>query len=518
MEGETILRVEGLSKQFGGVKALEDVDFELKKGEFLGVIGPNGSGKTTLLNLITGYVKPDSGKVICRGKDITGLAPYSIANMGISRSFQMVRPFYNLPAYKNLIIPLYSPRVRNLRGGKYGGKYGKRDNVAIDLLEDVGFERDSLVPYKVAGSLPHGYLKRMELARCLALQPDLIMLDEIFSGMSMSEVAATLPIIERLREEGLSIIMVEHRLRELVRIADRLLVLNFGKKIAVGLPHEVIESEAVREAYLGTEREPERIILEPKRKGQTEKTLEVRNLIVFFENAAALNDISLEVRKGEIVGVFGSNSAGKTTLMNTISGLIIDMKKKEDRKGGVRITVFGEVEFEGEKVTKAQPYERVQKGIVLSQERHPVFPDCSGEENLKIGAHLHRGSELKGRLEFVYSIFPTLKELRRRKAGFWSGGEQQMLSIGIALMANPRLLLMDEPLLGLSPALQQDFVRVMRQIREEGITILVAEQFARPFLHMVDRGYVIENSLLVLTGKGQELMDNPEVKAAYFGV
>ena len=248
---ETILRVEGVSKRFGGVVAVEDVSFELKRGELLGVIGPNGSGKTTLVNLITGFVKPDSGRVIYQGRNITGKMPYRIAELGIARTFQMVRPFYQLPAYKNLIIPLYSPRVRRLRGGKYG----ERDDVAVDLLEEVGFERDSFVPYKVAASLPHGYLKRLELARCLALRPELLILDELFSGMSMSEVASTLPIIERLNEEGLTIIMVEHRLRELFRVADRVIVLNFGRKIADGPPRQVMESEEVKAAYLGSEAE-----------------------------------------------------------------------------------------------------------------------------------------------------------------------------------------------------------------------------------------------------------------------
>jgi len=246
--------------------------------------------------------------------------------------------------------------------------------------------------------------------------------------------------------------------------------------------------------------------------------LEIKNLMVFFENALAINDLSLEVHRGKIVGVLGSNSAGKTTLMNTISGLIIDMKKKEDRKGGERITVLGEIRFEGEDITDTKPSERVKKGIVLSRERHPVFPDSTVEENLKIATYLRKDPQIKKSFEFVYTVFPRLKELRKRKAGFCSGGEQQMLAIGMALMTKPRLLLMDEPLLGLSPAMQQDLIRAIKEIREEGVTILVTEQFARPLLPIIDRGYVIENGTLILTGTGKELMDNPEVKAAYFGL
>jgi len=246
--------------------------------------------------------------------------------------------------------------------------------------------------------------------------------------------------------------------------------------------------------------------------------LETKNLMVFFENALAINDLSLEIREGEIVGVLGSNSAGKTTLMNTISGLIIDIKRKEDRRGGERITVLGEVRFEGEDITNTEPDQRVKKGIVLSRERHPVFPDSSVEENLRIAAYLRRDSEIKKTFDFVYSVFFHLKGLKNRKAGFCSGGEQQMLAIGMALMTKPRLLLMDEPLLGLSPVLQRDLTRAIKQIREEGVTILVTEQFARPLLPIIDRGYVIESGILALFGTGQELMNNPEVRAAYFGI
>ena len=246
---EPILRVTNLSKKFGGVKAVDGISFDLEEKALLGIIGPNGSGKTTLVNLITGFVRPDSGKVFFKGREITRFMPYRIVNSGIARTFQMVRPLYKLPTFKNLIVPLYSPRVKKLRGGKYG----ERDEVAVDLLEEVGFERDSFVPYKVASTLPHGYLKRLELARCLAVRPDLIILDELFSGMSLSEVASTLPIIEKIKEEGKTLIMIEHRLRELFRIVDRVLVLNFGKKIDEGSPQEIKNNEEVKKAYMGTE-------------------------------------------------------------------------------------------------------------------------------------------------------------------------------------------------------------------------------------------------------------------------
>ena len=245
----TTLRVENISKLFGRVAAVDHLSCEVRKGELLGIIGPNGSGKTTLVNLISGYVKPTSGRILYNGKDITRTAPHKIVCMGISRTFQMVRPFYQLPAYKNMIIPLYSPRIRQLAGGRYGD----RNAVALDLLEEVGFERDAHVAYKPAGTLPQGYLKRLELAKAIALSPDLLILDELFSGLSLAEVASIVPVIEKLRLAGKTIIMIEHRLKELFRIADRIMVLNYGQKIAEGASAEVMESEAVKKAYLGSE-------------------------------------------------------------------------------------------------------------------------------------------------------------------------------------------------------------------------------------------------------------------------
>ncbi len=247
--------------------------------------------------------------------------------------------------------------------------------------------------------------------------------------------------------------------------------------------------------------------------------LEVQNLMVFFENAMALNDFQMEVREGQVVGVIGSNSAGKTTLMNTLSGLIIDMRIKEKRRGGERITVYGKVLLEGEDITKTRPSERVKKGIVLCRERHPIFPESDVLQNLRMAGYLRKRREIQETISYVFELFPALVPLKSRKAGFMSGGEQQMLAVGMALVAGPRLLLLDEPLLGLSPMMQHLLVDAIKGLKaRSGITVVISEQFARPVLPMIDFGYIIENGMLTLTGTGSELMDNPEVKAAYFGI
>ena len=253
MSDQPILEVKEVTKTFGGILALNRVSFDIHEGEILGIIGPNGSGKTTLINCITGFIKMTSGRVLYQGKDISGKPAHKIADMGVTRTFQIMRPYYSLPAYKNLVIPLFSPRAKRTGGWRGGGKLGDRNTVGIDILEEIGFERDSFVPYKLASTLPTGYLKRLELARCLALKPEMILCDEVFSGLSMSEIASMVPLIERLQMDGITLIMIEHRLRELFRVANRVMVLNFGEKLIEGTAEEVMASEKVKEAYFGSQ-------------------------------------------------------------------------------------------------------------------------------------------------------------------------------------------------------------------------------------------------------------------------
>jgi branched-chain amino acid transport system ATP-binding protein len=245
--------------------------------------------------------------------------------------------------------------------------------------------------------------------------------------------------------------------------------------------------------------------------------LEIRNLMVFYENALAVNDLDLDVDEGEVVGVFGSNSAGKTTLLNTIGGLTLHLRQREQRKGGMRITINGKITLGGEEIGDLSPRARVERGVVLCRERHPVFGDSTVEENLRLGGYLRPRRELKGSLEEVFQIFPPLVRLRKRRAGMLSGGEKEMVAIGMALVARPTLLLLDEPLLGLSPHMQSEVVRAAKEISGRGVTIVISEQYARPIMPIIDRGYVIENGNLVVSGTGAELMENPEVKSAYFG-
>jgi len=247
--------------------------------------------------------------------------------------------------------------------------------------------------------------------------------------------------------------------------------------------------------------------------------LEATGLMVFYENMLALNNVSIRCGQNQIVGVFGANSAGKSTLMYALSGIMLDIQRKEQMAGGERITMAGSIRYGDREITGLKPSQRARKGIVLCPERRRIFNESTVLENLKIGGYLAKPSQAKETMAYVFKLFPALDKLKNRVGGFLSGGEQQMLAIGRALMAQPKILLLDEPLMGLSPLIQAILMRATREIRNErNISIVVTEQYARPVMPIVDYAFILENGSAVLEGTREELMDNPDVKAAYFGV
>ncbi len=240
-----LLEVQNLTKSFGGLTAVNNVNFHIDEGEIIGIIGPNGAGKTTLFNLITGFLKPDSGNVKFNGEDITRLAPHKIVNKGIARTFQVVRPFRHLPVIANVMVALKSPRgARKIEWLK------TMERKAVDMLEDVGLTELMLEPAENVG---HGDLKRLEIARALATEPDVLMLDEPFGGLNPLETDYLIKSIQRMHLDNPTrgIIVVEHKLYALMKIVKRVIVLHKGEKIAEGKPEEIAKNEEVIEVYMG---------------------------------------------------------------------------------------------------------------------------------------------------------------------------------------------------------------------------------------------------------------------------
>jgi branched-chain amino acid transport system ATP-binding protein len=238
-----ILEVINISKRFGGLTAVDNVSFKVEATEVLGIIGPNGSGKTTLFNLMTGFLKPDKGSIIFNGTNIAGKKPHQIANMGIIRTWQLVKPFLRMSVLDNVLVALY---VRN--GIIKGEDEYRLVERATEILELVGLNHRK---YATAETLPQGEKKRLELARALATEPRVLMLDEPMGGLTTTETNEIIRVVEKIKESKITVILIEHNMKVIMNICDRIIALNNGKKIAEGSPQEVSKNSEVLKAYLG---------------------------------------------------------------------------------------------------------------------------------------------------------------------------------------------------------------------------------------------------------------------------
>jgi branched-chain amino acid transport system ATP-binding protein len=497
-----VLEVSGLSRTFGGLRAVDGVSFDVREGEIVGLIGPNGAGKTTLFNLVTGFLAPTAGHVRFRGADITRWSPDRVAAAGIARTFQNIRLFREMPAAENVVIGRHLRTAATLADAVFATpryRAEERDTRARahELLALVGLADRAAVP---ARSLAYGDQRRLEIARALAMQPRLLLLDEPAAGMNTAETQALMTLIRRLRDErGLTVLLIEHDMKLVMGVCDRIVVLNFGRKIAEGAPHVVRSDPAVIEAYLGTQTTRLRDV---RTASPGAPVLSVDTVTAGYAAGDVLHDVSLEVGAGQIVTLIGANGAGKTTLLRTVSGLV--------RPRG------GEIRLRGSRVDGARADRIVSLGVAHVPEGRQVLARMTVLDNLRAGAFARRGS-IERDLTALLTRFPELGERRLQIAGTLSGGEQQMLAIARGLMARPQLLMLDEPSLGLAPRIVERIFAIIREVNGEGTPILLVEQNAQLALETADHGYVLETGRVVRHDRADRLLGDEAVRRAYLG-
>ena len=490
------LEVRDLGITFGGIKAATAVTFTAPPGKVTSVIGPNGAGKTTVLNLIGGFYRPDSGSIRLGERELAGRAAWKVARAGIARTYQTTKLFATMSIIDNVLIALRRGRLGSMAAD--AASRGDRD-AAEALLAFVGYHGSLSTP---AGDLPHVDRRLVEIARALAMRPRVLLLDEPAAGLMRSDKDALSRLIRRIADLGIAVILVEHDMLLVMGISDAVIVLDAGVRIAAGSPIEVRHDPRVLKAYLGGGEMRARPRATPW-SGAHDAVLTTVKLTAGYGAAPVLDNVSLDVRPGEMVTIIGSNGAGKSTTMRAISGLLRP--------------VDGAIVLDNVPINELETHQIARRGLALVPEGRQVFPELSVLDNLVLGAHSRKDADRDDEIAGLLERFPRLKERLTIRAGLLSGGEQQMLAIARGLMAKPRILLLDEPSLGLAPAMINELFDILAGLRDEGVTILLVDQMAALALTVADRGYVLELGKIVRSDNATGLADDPELEAAYLG-
>ena len=497
------LQVHDAGKRFGGVAALQGVSIDVPAGSIYALVGPNGSGKTTLLNLITGYYPGDSGQISVAGAAIEGRSADKLARDGIRRTFQTPKLVPGLSVLENVMLGSFSSEQAGLAAVAFDFPSARRERAerraeALRYLRFVGLDARAEMP---AGEVPHGQQRLAEIARALVARPRLLLLDEPAAGLSMNELDGLVELIRSISAIGTTVVIVEHHLDLVASLAAQVTVLEQGRVLASGAPAAVFKDPRVIAAYMGASGQAIQTVKPTDPAAPA--LLQVESLSSGYGRVAVIEGLSLSVMPGRICAVVGSNGAGKSTLLKTLSGLLAPSA--------------GRIVYAGQDIAGMAPQHIVGLGLVHVAENRRLFRQQTVRDNLEMGLYgtgLGSAEEAR-RYDQVWTLFPALAERPDILAGALSGGQQQMLAIAQALMRSPRLLMLDEPSLGLAPVIVDQVLEILVKLRSEGCALLLVEQLVERALEIADSCYVMHTGTVIGGGTPAEVKNSDLLQRAY---
>ena len=487
------LQVEGIACSFGGIKAVRGVDFTVRDKTLHALIGPNGAGKTTAFNMVSGMFPPDAGKILLEGRPVHGLSPESVTRAGIGRSFQITNLFAGLSVAENIRLAVQARHPARMNVWRAAQDL---DGVAEQSAELMRWTGLAGAERAEAGALSYGGQRLLDMGLALATQPRILLLDEPLAGLAAAERARVGDLIKSLSQQ-IPVLLVEHDIDRVFQLADHVTVMNDGEVLIDGTVEDARTSPRVQEVYIGSG--AHEIANKPRESAAGDMPLlTLKDVHTFYGKSHILNGVSFDVNEREIVALLGRNGAGKSTVLKTIIGIAPPRE--------------GVIELAGNKISGAPSHAIARAGVGFVPQGRALFAGMSVRENLRLGAHSRlTGAGQHWDEEKILSFFPRLKERLETPADFLSGGEQQMVAVARALSGDTRVLLLDEPFEGLSPAVTEELFEAFHALRKD-IAIIIVDHHLDLALALSDRTIALERGQVIHAGPSAALRDDLDLR------
>jgi branched-chain amino acid transport system ATP-binding protein len=492
----TVLEVEGISKHFGGIRAVNNASLTIAAGEIHALIGPNGAGKTTLFNLISGLYPTDAGTIKLGGREIQGVPSDLICHRGLARSFQITNLFRGLSIYENLRLSLQAQSAMRFNLWRDIDSYPAIHRETAELLKFLGLEGIETIE---GGDLSYGGQRLVDLGIALGSKPQVLLLDEPLAGLAAAERERVSNLVKNVAA-NIPVLIVEHDIDRVLGFSQQVTVMNQGEVLMTGPPDAVRADRRVQEIYTGTGIPEVEHSRSDDMAREAAQILRFEGVNTFYGKSHILHDATLDVREGEIVALLGRNGAGKSTLLKTLAGLVP--------------LASGQIEYEGRNIAGLPAPDIARAGIGYVPQGRGLFAGMTVRENLSLGRLARKTDGSHGVVwseEQILEFFPRLQERINVAADYLSGGEQQMVAVARAMSGNVRLLLLDEPFEGLAPTVILELFRVFDQLRRH-TSIVIVEHNLDLVLTLADRVFALERGAVFHQGPAAPLLTDLEYR------